>query len=373
MQRLTLLTIIILISIAACAPVTALPIETATAIPTTTATPAPTGTPTPTLEPWMEALPGNVASVEIDGEEIFGLDSQGSRVMEYSLDSGEWLKIIEQAQWVPEGFAIGEAGLLRDPATGKDVLVLNQEVDWEAVRTKWLTGLYESGRKWNEWSGEPNDATKYESAEEWIAAVESAPAGTKFTIVLPRRTDLSRLDPEMEYYEQTYDDRNEAVSFDTVQADLSRLTVQVVDADRFKTLTGGMDWADPLNPAFSLIAHKLYVAAFNAVMFGVNEQGEVVMTVGSYSFTSDIPLGRKDYYIGRFGGDGLGDEAEQAASQFVGLALDMALNLPKEPIKGIYTQTADGSKLVYFSAGHVYAQETANNDQVKLFEFAEAK
>jgi hypothetical protein len=76
--------------ISACAPATALPTETPTATTVPTQTPTPTSTPTPTLEPWMASLPENVVSVEVDGDSIFGLDTQGERVMEFDLETGEW-------------------------------------------------------------------------------------------------------------------------------------------------------------------------------------------------------------------------------------------------------------------------------------------
>ena len=91
MQHPTLLVLIIFMSLTACAPATAIPTETPTT--TATATHTPTQTPTPILEPWMQSLPENVVSVEVDGEQIFGLDSQGSQVMEYSLESGKWVEI----------------------------------------------------------------------------------------------------------------------------------------------------------------------------------------------------------------------------------------------------------------------------------------
>lgn len=94
MQRLTLLTTIILISVTACAPATALPTELPTATTTVKTTPVPANIPTPTLEPWMQSLPENVTSIEIEEDKIFGLDSQGNRIMKYSLDAGKWEEVM---------------------------------------------------------------------------------------------------------------------------------------------------------------------------------------------------------------------------------------------------------------------------------------
>jgi hypothetical protein len=57
----------------------------------------------------MQSLPENVISVEKEEERIFGLDSQGSRVMEYSLESGEWVEI-ETGPLTPDNLRSGKWG-----------------------------------------------------------------------------------------------------------------------------------------------------------------------------------------------------------------------------------------------------------------------
>ena len=89
--------------VAACAPVSALPIpSTPSILPTQTASPAPTNTMKPTLEPWMQSLPEGVVTIEKDANKIIGLDADGKPVMEFDSETGEWIKlapVIDQATW----------------------------------------------------------------------------------------------------------------------------------------------------------------------------------------------------------------------------------------------------------------------------------
>ena len=98
-MRKTLALLVACIYLTACGSIQ--PAPTATSIPTQTLTPVPTSTPTPTLEPWMQSLPEDVVSVEMDGEQIIGLNSQGEKVMVYSFDSGEWIESVNTLEPVP--------------------------------------------------------------------------------------------------------------------------------------------------------------------------------------------------------------------------------------------------------------------------------
>jgi hypothetical protein len=90
---LILLSIILLTSCSS--PATALPTEVPTNTPQPTITPIPTNTntPTPTLEPWMVSLPEGVVSVQIENDAIFGLDSQGKQIMQFSVEDSKWVVV----------------------------------------------------------------------------------------------------------------------------------------------------------------------------------------------------------------------------------------------------------------------------------------
>ena len=84
----------LIISCSSTAPVpTETPLPTSTEFPTATKTPVPTNTPTPTLEPWMQLLPEEILSVEIEEDKIFGFNAQGERVMQFNLENGKWVKV----------------------------------------------------------------------------------------------------------------------------------------------------------------------------------------------------------------------------------------------------------------------------------------
>ncbi|MFH1633546.1 MAG: hypothetical protein ABIG63_05990, partial [Chloroflexota bacterium] len=140
---LYLLLLIIALTLAACAPAAAIdptrtPIApTATATPTATVTPPPTVTPTATAT----AIP---ATPEYDGELIYDPVSQtlydAQATPAFVIDeSGGWVAVMpelppEAPVFIPEGFQVSELGLLQDPETGRDVLAMNPEADWERVR-----------------------------------------------------------------------------------------------------------------------------------------------------------------------------------------------------------------------------------------------
>ena len=85
---------VLIISCSSTAPTpTETPLPTSTQFPTATKTPVPTNTPTPTLEPWMQLLPEEVLSVEIEEDKIFGFNAQGERVKQFDLESGKWVEI----------------------------------------------------------------------------------------------------------------------------------------------------------------------------------------------------------------------------------------------------------------------------------------
>ena len=100
MKQYFLILSMILLILAACTSTTPFPTEIPinTPIPpteTTTFTPALTSTATATATPgpWMASLPENVSSVELNGEDVLGLDAQGNTVMQFDLEANEWGKV----------------------------------------------------------------------------------------------------------------------------------------------------------------------------------------------------------------------------------------------------------------------------------------
>jgi len=70
-----------------------------TATPTTIA--AALTTSTPTLKPWLAALPEDVISVKVAGDEIFGLDAQGNHIKKFDTDKNEWQDVEEPITDIP--------------------------------------------------------------------------------------------------------------------------------------------------------------------------------------------------------------------------------------------------------------------------------
>ena len=68
---------------------------------------------------------------------------------------------------IAEGFAIAEGGLLKNPETGKNVLAMNPEADWERVREGIIGGLWQANMDWYQYTGQGSDALNYSTKEEF--------------------------------------------------------------------------------------------------------------------------------------------------------------------------------------------------------------
>jgi hypothetical protein len=94
--------LVTMIFLASCGQVQTTPAaEPTLVVPTVTSAPTdisiPFMAPTSTLEPWMRSLPEGVVTVEVEDEQIVGLDADGNQAMVYSLNTGEWETLTEQA------------------------------------------------------------------------------------------------------------------------------------------------------------------------------------------------------------------------------------------------------------------------------------
>ena len=277
------------VGLASCAPATALaqPTEVATKVAPTTTTATPTKTPIPPT-PTPEAT-----------------------------DTAE-------APFVAEGFAIAEGGLLKNPETGKNILAMNPEADWEKVREGIIGGLWQANMDWYQYTGQSSDALNYSTKEEFIKAAKE---GKVLRIGIPVRDDITKINEEAyNYYKMFGTMRATGITLHTVEIKLDSIQVQLLDPSAFKEYTGGKDWLADDQEAFAL-RHDDKNSGNGALLFGVNEEGRLIISVGSYYFGDGVAA-EPDLEIGRFGDvgerkyplpyreDGLGVKADKALSLY---------------------------------------------------------
>jgi len=279
------------VGLASCAPATALaqPTEVATKVAPTTTTATPTKTPIPPT-PTPEAT-----------------------------DTAE-------APFVAEGFAIAEGGLLKNPETGKNILAMNPEADWEKVREEIIGGLWQANMDWYQYTGQSSDALNYSTKEEFIKAAKE---GKVLRIGIPVRRDKSKVNEEALHQKS---DITMGITLREVEVKLDSIQVQLLDSTAFKEYAGGKDWLADDQETFVLRANDKN-SGNGALLFGVNEEGQLTISVGSYYF-GDMVAAEPDLEIGRFGDvgkrkyplpyreDGLGVKADKALSLYFASMVD---------------------------------------------------
>jgi hypothetical protein len=225
--------------------------------------------------------------------------------------------------FVPEGFQIGEMGLLRDPATANDVLNMNPEADWARVRQEIIGGLWEANVDWANYTGQGNDAVNY-TKDAFIAA---ALQGKQFHIGIPVRLD-SEIVPEGDRAVQQVKDA--LVTFEMVNIELNNIHLQSLVSDAFIQKTG-KSWLDNHQRAYNCGLQEFGVGA-NACLFSV-ENGKLVMSAGSFYqggkaiVTRGVLIGDFDpasyeEYPTYFRPDGLGLQADRAVSYTLGMGIN---------------------------------------------------
>jgi hypothetical protein len=262
--------------------------------------------------------------------------------------------------FTPEGFQISELGLLQNPETGRNVLVMNPEADWERVREEIIGGLWQANIDWWRFAGQSSDALNY-SQEEFIKA---ALEGKTLKIGIPVRDHPDwdnwggRDDPHS-YYNVIYKtDRQTLLRLKSVNVRLDDIQLQVLDPVHFKEFMGGRDWLDLEQEAISqgiMPSDK----GNGAIAFTVSDNGELVITTGSYDFR-DIPIpdnpnltiGRfddslHDNYHNFFREDGLGVTADKAASYYIGVITEWLNHLPQAEKKTYYREMKNGIAYKY--------------------------
>jgi len=244
--------------------------------------------------------------------------------------------------FVPEGFTVGELGLLRNPETQQNALRLNQEADWAAFRQLIVENLWQANRDWASFFGLSSDATRL-SKEEFL---KKALAGEMLTFGIPIRADskdLTIICPPQGCRpykgrpgEKTYSGYPSDIQLHVVQARLDGIRIQVVDSAAFIQYMEGRGWTASDQQAYSLgnpdHVQSIKEASCNAIHFA-EENGFLIITLGSY-YSDDVPNISQTLLIGRFDtslhgkypsyyrGDGLGVQADHASSVLLGSAIE---------------------------------------------------
>lgn len=231
--------------------------------------------------------------------------------------------------FVPEGFAVTESGLLKNPETGKDALAFNPEADWEKVREGVIGGLWQANVDWYKLTGEGSDALNY-SQEEFIKA---ALEGKVLRIGIPVRDN--RLREEVVFGKSSLPI---GIRFKAVDVKLDSIQVQLLDPNATRVDMGEKGWLAEDQEAF-VLRFEDAASGNGSLLFEVNEQGQLVISVGSYYFGDMVTAGRQ-FEIGRFGSglnekypsyfrsDGLGVDADKALSLYFAAMADWFNYIP---------------------------------------------
>jgi hypothetical protein len=272
--------------------------------------------------------------------------------------------------YAPEGFSVGEYGLLKDPETGRDVMVLNPEADWSRFREETIKGIWQSNVDWCKFTGECNEAMNYPSAE---AFYDAAITGKTFKIGIPVRSGINGSDIDKEKSAMfTWKYLPSMVVLKTVEVRLDEIVVQALEADSFRDYLGGANYLDEGMEAFSPFPTATESKMFdgNTIHYTVNKAGELVISVGSYNDKNEI-LFPSQYWVGGFESEGgIGDQADMALSHFLGYT---SLELGKFSAGELIAKMLDGSSVKYVSLT-IISQQVPDGDwylEPPLFSFAE--
>lgn len=186
------------------------------------------------------------ASVPVYFNVIGGIEGASSRnkagVFDKELaDSYREMLVPPETGFVPEGFQIGELGLLRNPQTGVDVITLNKDADWKRLREEILIGLWEANIVWSRFTGPETDATNY-TREKFM---EAALQGQEFHIGIPVRVDTGEVPNG---FDKKHASR--AIVLKMVDVRLDNIGIQVLDPYAFREYTGG-DWTTEGQEAYA--------------------------------------------------------------------------------------------------------------------------
>lgn len=278
-----------------------------------------------------------------------------------------------EAVFVPEGFQIGELGLLQNPETGKNVLAMNPEADWERVREEIIGGLWQANVDWANFTGQGNDAVNYTKDAFIVAALK----GQKFHIGIPVRLDRKYNPKDDPVFESSF---GWGVVLEMVDVKFDHIQIQILDPPAFKSYTG-MGWSDNSQKAYSC---KGYPESSDDVCLFTVEEDNLVLSVGNFSFKNEISVnGGRQATIGRFDPalyekrpsyfrpDGIGVEADNATTITLGAGVEQ---LSRYSIAHGY-HIVDGNRIKLINIGRAlkYPDDTAFYLNPKLFVFSKSK
>jgi len=218
--------------------------------------------------------------------------------------------------FVPERFQIGELGLLKNPETGRNVLAMNPEADWNRVREEIIGGLWQANVDYFGFTGEASDAINYSKE----AFIQAAKEGKTLKIGIPVRAniDWDNVDKEKRPGVSLYKMRPSILNLKMVEIKLDDIKIQILDSDAFKNYLGGKGWWDEEMEAFSPYAFSDSRSPISPVHFSVGDNGELVISTGSYYFGDTRPV-PEEFWLGRFNSEkGIGSQADRAVTLFLG-------------------------------------------------------
>lgn len=293
---------------------------------------------------------------------LVALDAQGKVVQVFDAVSGTWLESetasipepmatpTPEAVFVPEGFEIGELGLLRNPETGKDVLTLNPEADWARVREEIIGGLWQANVDWANFTGQTNDAVNY-TKDAFIAA---ALQGKQFHIGIPVRLDGTSISESDRGHQRNKDQYVILQMVDGVSLD--NIQIQVLTPDAFVTNTG-LGWMANKQQAIDCASYP--GTAANVCLFSTDGNKNLTISVGNFNLEGEV-VTSKHLLIGRFDPalaekyptyfrpDGIGVEADTAANFTLKFVID---ELNRFPTASHTFTGADGRTVKVFNVG----------------------
>lgn len=206
---------------------------------------------------------------------------------------------------------------------------MNPEADWKRVMEEIIGGLWQANVDWYKFTGQYSDAINY-SKENFI---EAAKEGKVLKIGIQVRNN--KINKESLHFPYAI---SACIEFKTATAKLDNIQIQLLDPNAFGEYTGGKDWLAEDQEAFVLQFEDAN-SGNGALIFGVNEQRQLTIPVGSY-YLGDKVAGGMDFEIGRFGNglnekypsyfreDGLGVNADKALSLYFASMTDWLNFLP---------------------------------------------
>lgn len=226
------------------------------------------------------------------------------------------------------GMVVGPEGLWRNLDTGANQLAPNPEADWAGFRKYLIEGLWIANVKQHDFDGFETDATKYKTAEEFMAVADS---GVLMKIGIPVRQDLSGI-KDLLPSEDPRGKAHSALEMEPVEIYLDEqhpIQLQILPPDVFKKVSG-KGFYELGNKAFQVRQLSLEHSA-NVTLFQVDKNGSLVFSVGSLFFgtkqTTDtgFRFGARnpefyDKYSSLYFPDGMGVRANDSATYAAVLA-----------------------------------------------------